>query len=486
MIEDRAVSTPHLSLFLHCQNVFTFQFLQQRRTAATLYPPACCRKMSLLCDLSTIPLLVCISFLLFSGVQAAALPAKTPNIDELLLLDEESYSFTQFLSDFGRFYDDRIEYLKRERIFYENLRTIVAHNRKQQFQKSNVADGHYWMGVNPWADRRADELFRGYDKRPSFLRFDSQSNSFDDIISSQKQRRQSSSPVLTDENESHLFAEKVGLTIDTVSNLPKFVDWRLKGVTTPVKSQGMCGSCWAFASAAVLESHVAIQTNLLFEFSPQQLVSCAQNPSHCGGNGGCAGATAEIAFNHVKEFGAVAEWQFGYQDNNGAPINCTLSVEDKFYRGAVAGITDYLTLPSNNYTVLMNVVAKMGPVAVSVACLPWHLYKSGIFYHHMSKESNSSTDLNHLVVIEGYGSDDEIGLDYWIVRNSWGPRWGEHGYIRLKRIGEKECAIDETPANGIACTLNPDGSSVVPIAQKICGNSGILYDSVVPLGGYLL
>merc|ERR1712039_8951 len=62
-----------------------------------------------------------------------------------------------------------------------------------------------------------------------------------------------------------------------VSTLPKAVDWRQKGVVTPVKSQG-CGDCWAFASTETLESAVAIASGKKPPIlSPQQLVACAPN-----------------------------------------------------------------------------------------------------------------------------------------------------------------------------------------------------------------
>ena len=309
-----------------------------------------------------------------------------------------------------------------------------------------------------------------------------------------------------DMDDPKLFEEKLGITIVDVKELPMAVDWRIHGVTTPVKSQGQCGSCWAFASTAVLESHIALQTGYLYDLSPQELVSCAKNPYHCGGNGGCTGATAEIAFDLVQQHGIVQEWQFGYEDSTAQIINCSLTTTEPvaltddnnndtnrtYFRGAVASISDYMVLPSNNYTVLMNVVAKYGPVAVSVACMPWHLYQSGIFYAPLNSNSTMTTDLDHLVVLEGYGTDVDTGEDFWLVRNSWGPRWGEHGYIRLKRHSqnneeENECGYDTTPADGTACTFDPNsGHDIVPLPQKICGNSGILFDSAVPVGGYLL
>ena len=56
-----------------------------------------------------------------------------------------------------------------------------------------------------------------------------------------------------------------------IEELPKEVDWRTAGVVTPVKNQGQCGSCWAFATTATVESHIALETGLLFSLSPQQV-----------------------------------------------------------------------------------------------------------------------------------------------------------------------------------------------------------------------
>jgi cathepsin L len=478
------------------------------------------------------------------------------NVPSGLDLVEEGtvYRFERFIVDFDRNYPTEDEYNKRKVIFESNLQTIVEHNLKyimdqkhhgdesslSNFNVDNIAnspiDEHcdnrksltstrpkttYLMGINHLMDHLPEELPLGYNSLQSSRvrnihhRFplswnDKLRKGYTSLTSALRSRR-----VLLDQQQSEQkLLDALGGEYWSLDKLPKSVDWRTKGVTTPVKNQGGCGSCWAFASTAVLESHIAIQTGVLLELSEQQFVSCAVNPHHCGGSGGCAGATAEIAYDHVMEHGIVEEWQFGYREYTGEPVNCTLTpkqsqisnefsstssstsllrrlnsgdiydTNSSYYKGAVATIEDFAILPSNNYLALLNVVARMGPVAVSVACLPWRFYQSGVF--HAPLEPGKATDIDHLVVLEGYGTDEESGQNYWLVRNSWSPFWGEGGYIRLLRVGDTECSIDETPGDGDACVIDDNGNPIEPEPQTICGNSGILFDSVIPLGGSLL
>lgn len=76
-----------------------------------------------------------------------------------------------------------------------------------------------------------------------------------------------------------------------------------------------------------------------------------------------------------------------------------------------------------------------------------------------------NTDLNHGVAIVGYGTTVD-GTNYWIVRNSWGPEWGEQGYIRMQRnISKKEglCGIAMMASYPIKNSSdNPTGSFSSP------------------------
>lgn len=96
--------------------------------------------------------------------------------------------------------------------------------------------------------------------------------------------------------------------------------------------------------------------------------------------------------------------------------------------------------------------------------------------------NQEAPDINHAVTLVGYGVDnDGYGENgeqkYWTIRNSWSPSWGEDGYIRLARSDDDEdnCGMDTTPQDGTACA-----GDTTPV--KVCGTSGVLYDSSYPTG----
>jgi KDEL-tailed cysteine endopeptidase len=75
------------------------------------------------------------------------------------------------------------------------------------------------------------------------------------------------------------------------------------------------------------------------------------------------------------------------------------------------------------------------------------------------------TELDHGVAIVGYGTTLD-GTKYWVVRNSWGPEWGEKGYIRMQRgISNKEglCGIAMEASYPIKnSSTNPSGTGSSP------------------------
>jgi len=256
-----------------------------------------------------------------------------------------------------------------------------------------------------------------------------------------------------------------------VSALPASLDWREKtpSVVTKVKDQGGCGGCWSFSAAETLESNVAINTGTLLTLSEQQILACTPNPNQCGGTGGCSGATQELAFQYVQSKGIATEANWPYTMQSG---KCDYAGH-KF----VANVTGWAALPFNNYTALMNAVVSVGPIAISAAAEPWQSYDTGVF------SSPCGADVDHAIVLEGYGTDSKSGLDYYLVRNSWSAGWGEGGYIRVARYGGtakgEPCLTDTTPGDG-------DGCKGGPSKIQVCGLCGILSDSSYAIGGYLL
>jgi len=365
-----------------------------------------------------------------------AVAAAKPNSNEL-----NDYTFDRFVSDFGLKYEQS-EIESRRAIFTQELTRVRNHNSKNLSWKESIT------------------------------KFSAMTQAEKNVVNGRSKRHVALQEKLLK------FSRDLpaSLKLKPVGELPESVDWRDAGVVSAVKDQGSCGSCWAFAATATLESHVAIQTGLLFDLSVQQMAMCAPNPDKCGGTGACQGSTAELAFEYVTgSRGMYQEYQYGYTSYYGRNADC------KEHPGAtlpVATIDGYIQLPGNNYTAVMNAIAQVGPVAINIDASTWHSYESGVF----NGCNQATPDVNHVVVAVGYGVDADTKEKYWLVRNSWNPNFGEFGYIRLLRTDDDEsnCGTDVTPQDGVACEDQKD----VPV--KVCGTCGAIYDVSYPINAKAL
>jgi len=271
--------------------------------------------------------------------------------------------------------------------------------------------------------------------------------------------------------------------LQQTEDLPEEKMWSHLAMAHRVKNQADCGSCWAIAAASVLEGHAEIHLGQPRTFSAQQIVECTPNPQHCGGDGGCKGATAELAMEWVLQNGCDTEDVVPYTGRDGQcgktagaagaanDMSLILSgVSDgPSASGAAAfGMTGWETLPKNKYEPLLRALAERGPVAVSVAADSWFDYDAGVF-NGCSKDAV----IDHAVTAIGYGTDN--GEKYWMIQNSWGADWGEEGHIRLQRHDSEDdhCGMNNDPQKGVACQGD---NAPVPV----CGMCGVLFDSVVP------
>ena len=109
------------------------------------------------------------------------------------------------------------------------------------------------------------------------------------------------------------------------------------------------------------------------------------------------------------------------------PID-NLNFKDKQCDNVIT-ITNYSDVEQNNEKILMRAVAQQ-PISVAIQAniSSFKYYKKGIY-----QDPECGNQLDHGVLIVGYGRDNLYGLDYWIVKNSWGAEWGDNGYIYILR-----------------------------------------------------
>jgi len=371
-----------------------------------------------------------------------------------------STAFHNFMQQYGRTYNrDSREYLERFALFSKSLREVEAHNDKPK---------RLWTaGINHLSDRSGAELsglrgWRGGAPQKS---------------NAPSQRSKSS------------FLEH--------ATYPSNFSWSGLQALSQVRDQRSCGSCWAVATSTVLQAHSEIhQGDKKRTFSEQDLVACVKNPHECGGQGGCRGATVELALKYVANHGLATEEERPYEgvdamcttaDSSAGGGNSVLSMQQlqdgdessddmsgpgvhQVHRskpGWTLGLKAWERLPVNNYGALMGALIEHGPIAVSAAADGWPKYESGIF-------TSDSKTVDHAVTLIGFG-EDETGAKYWLIQNSWTNQWGEGGRIRLHRMDtdSKNCGVDTQPELGTGCNGGPKEVTV-------CGDCGVLYDSVVP------
>ena len=228
-------------------------------------------------------------------------------------------------------------------------------------------------------------------------------------------------------------------------NYKNIINWNNTNYLSPVKNQLSCGSCWAFSATSALESFMRINNHTVNRLSEQELVDCSKE------NFGCNGGWMHKAFDFIiNNKGLYSNDDYKYNATNGLCkyknnsnfennlkcSNCNMCLKNNFEKlpdnvQKVYGsdLKDYeFTIPQSVMDICISL--QNGPICIAIDASSFYFqfYKEGV----IDIPSNHSQNLNHAVLLVGFDKD-EYGM-HWIIQNSWGSKWGDNGFARIRAI----------------------------------------------------
>lgn len=313
--------------------------------------------------------------------------------------------FSEFRERFHKRYDTTEDIQNRFYIFKQTWQTITEHN-------TNPNKPNFTMTINQFSDLSPSE----FNKKHVGI-----------FTSSVRQKALSRYGCSAWSGEQTLTSEPT----------PTSIDWRDYGAVTPVKDQGSCGSCWSFSATGAMEGSWAISSGQLESLSEEQLVNCASGVMY--GSHGCSGGQMDGAFKYAIETGMYSDYSYPYTatDSNEcySPTNTMRRVFSSCW-----------DITSGDQVALKEAVSRQ-PVSVAIEADSRYFqsYADGVL-----DSVNCGTNLDHGVLIVGYGFQTETAQPYWLVKNSWSDEWGAEGYVKIarseSRTDEGICGIAIQPS----------------------------------------
>ncbi|MCO5233414.1 MAG: C1 family peptidase [Chitinophagales bacterium] len=205
---------------------------------------------------------------------------------------------------------------------------------------------------------------------------------------------------------------------------------------TPVKDQGKCGSCWAFSSLATIESNYALVNSKLLDLSEQSLVHCVQPALGDCKNGGHPYIVYSWLLTNKDAF-LENETENPYADLstscNFPIVKTDIKLTDAYYfkKEQAKSRDEYINT-------VKSFIAEFGAISAAVCSnVPSFMnYKAGEVLR------DTTSRLDHAINVVGWDDDKQA----WLIRNSWGPYWGENGYawVGYDALGINEFLAVET------------------------------------------
>lgn len=287
----------------------------------------------------------------------------------------------------------------------ENYRLTVFLQNYQKIEESNSNPAHtFKLGLTAFADLTEEEFSAKY--LTANLQVNSPKENVDEAI--------------------------VGAPVTPV----KEKDWRKDHVVTPVRNQGICKSYWSFSTMAALESLRAIQGGPLEHLSVQQLIDCDPYSN------GCSGGNTDTALGYTMNHGVEKDADYKYWGEAG-----------RFWKKCTYEKSKTVFTPKSYKRVgstqnaLKNALL-INPIVVNIysKAFAFQHYRQGVFNDW---DGCTSDYVNHAALAVGFGEESN-GQKFWVIKNSWGTRWGETGYMRMLRyendnIDEGICLITFKP-----------------------------------------